>query len=64
MTCNGAPVATIAGGKLAWKPGELRVQAGEGRYIARPPSPASHVANTTWRTFTAPKGVARAEVTP
>jgi dihydropyrimidinase len=40
------------------------VQAGEGRYIARPPSPASHVANTTWRTFTAPKGVARAEVTP
>jgi dihydropyrimidinase len=62
--CNGAPVATIASGKLAWRPGELRVQAGEGRYIARPPSPAAHVANTAWRTFTAPKGVARAEVTP
>ena len=62
--CNGAPVATIANGKLAWKPGEMRAQSGDGRYVARPPSPATHVANTTWRSFNAPQGVARAGVTP
>jgi len=62
--CNGAPVATIANGKLAWRPGEMRAAAGDGRYVARPPAPAPHVANTTWRAFTAPRGVARAEVTP
>ncbi|HMK81486.1 MAG TPA: dihydropyrimidinase [Xanthobacteraceae bacterium] len=62
--CNGAPAATIAGGKLAWRAGEMRVQPGEGRYIARPAFPAVHVANTAWRTFTAPRGVERIAVTP
>jgi dihydropyrimidinase len=62
--CNGAPVATIANGKLAWRPGEMRAVAGDGRYIARPPFPPAHVANTTWRAFKAPRGLARTEVTP
>ena len=62
--CNGAPVATVANGKLAWRPGEMRAAAGDGRYVARPPFPATHVANTTWRALNAPRGVARAEVTP
>ena len=47
--CNGAPVATIASGKLAWRPGELRAAAGDGRYVARPPSPPAMWRNTTWR---------------
>ena len=59
-----APVATIANGKLAWRPGEMRAAAGDGRYVARPPFPPAHVANTKWRTTTAPRGVTRAEVTP
>lgn len=62
--CKGAPVATIAGGTLAWRPGELRAQAGGGAYIKRPAFPATHVANTTWRALNAPRGVARTEVTP
>jgi len=62
--CNGAPVATIANGKLAWRPGEMRAAAGDGRYIARPPFSPAHVANTTWRAFKAPRGVTRTEVTP
>jgi dihydropyrimidinase len=62
--CNGAPIATVANGKLAWRPGEMRAAAGDGRYIARPPFPPAHVANTTWRAFKAPRGVARTEVTP
>jgi dihydropyrimidinase len=62
--CNGAPVATIANGKLAWRTGELRAATGDGRYVARPPFPAAHVANTNWRAFTAPRGVTRPEVTP
>jgi len=32
--------------------------------VARPPFPATHVANTTWRAVNAPRGVARAAVTP
>jgi dihydropyrimidinase len=42
----------------------MRAAAGDGRYIARPPFPPAHVANTTWRAFKAPRGVARTEVTP
>ena len=58
--CNGAAaVATVANGKLAWRPGDMRAAAGDGRYVARPPFPATHVANTTWRAVNAPRGVAR-----
>ncbi len=62
--CKGAPVATIAGGTLAWRPGELRAQAGGGAYVKRPAFPAAHVANATWRALNAARGVARTEVTP
>ena len=62
--CKGAPVATIAGGKLAWRSGEMRAAAGDGRYVARPAFPAVHVANASWRAFNAPRAVARAAVTP
>lgn len=62
--CHGAPVATIAGGALAWTPGVLRAYAGGGASIKRPAFPAAHIANMTWRSFNAARGVARTEVTP
>jgi dihydropyrimidinase len=44
--------------------GAMRAKAGDGKYIERPPFPAVHVANSTWRELSAPKGVQRLEVTP
>ncbi len=64
FACKGLARATIAGGKIAWLDGDLRAQAGGGGYVARPPFPAVHVANATWREMTAPRRIDRAEVTP
>lgn len=62
--CTGVPVATLSGGRIAWKDGDLRAEAGDGRYVERPAFPAVHVANATWRRLKGPRGVQRAAVTP
>jgi dihydropyrimidinase len=63
--CTGVPWMTISGGRIAWKDGDMRAEAGHGRYVGRPAFPAVHVANTTWKDLNTPKGVARTlPVTP
>jgi dihydropyrimidinase len=62
--CTGVPVATLSGGRMAWLEGDLRARPGDGRYVERPPFSAVHVANSTWKTQSAPKSVQRMEVTP
>jgi len=62
--CTGLPRATLARGDIAWLDGDLRVRAGAGKYVARDPFPAIHVANAAWHEITAPRAVERAEVTP
>ena len=64
FVCTGAPVVTISRGKLAWRTGDLRATRGDGRYVERPAFSPVHVANSTWKTETAPKGVARGGITP
>ena len=61
---QGLPVVTIAGGKVAYRDGEVIAKMGDGRYLARDPFPAVHVANTTWKELTKPRAVGRLEVTP
>jgi dihydropyrimidinase len=63
-TCTGVPKVTLSRGKIAWMDGDLRAERGDGKYIERPPFPAIHVANTTWKELTAPRPVERLEVTP
>ena len=63
FACLGAPIITLSRGKIAWAEGELRAEKGDGRYIERPPFSPVHVANSTWREQTAPKGVRRSDVT-
>jgi dihydropyrimidinase len=63
--CTGVPWMTISGGRIAWKDGDMRAEAGHGCYVERPAFPAVHVANTTWKDLNTPKGVARTlPVTP
>jgi dihydropyrimidinase len=57
--CTGAPWITLSGGRIAWKDGDLRAEAGQGRYVERPAFPATHVANATWKELSAPKAVER-----
>jgi dihydropyrimidinase len=64
FACRGLPRATLSRGKVAWLDGDLRAEAGGGDYVPRPPFPAVHTANTTWRELTAPRGVERMDVTP
>jgi dihydropyrimidinase len=64
FSCLGAPVVTLSRGKIAWAEGELRAEKGDGRYVERPPFSEVHVANSTWKLWTAPQGVQRADVTP
>ncbi|MDU3131542.1 MAG: dihydropyrimidinase, partial [Bradyrhizobium sp.] len=59
IACTGAPRITLSGGRIAWQDGELRAEKGDGQFIARPPFPASHVANSTWKEFSAPRPVSR-----
>jgi dihydropyrimidinase len=58
--CTGAPRITISRGRIAWHEGDLRAEKGDGQYIERPPFPAIHVANSTWKDLNAPKPVVRA----
>jgi dihydropyrimidinase len=64
LKCTGSPRATLSRGEITWLDGELRASAGAGKYVPRDPFPAVHVANATWRELNAPRGVARADVTP
>ena len=64
FACNGLPRATLSGGKLSWLDGELRAEAGTGKYVPRDPFPAVQVADATWRELNAPRRVERADVTP
>ncbi|MDE1974751.1 MAG: amidohydrolase family protein, partial [Hyphomicrobiales bacterium] len=62
--CTGLPRATLSRGEITWLDGDLRATAGAGKYVPRDPFPAVHVANATWREVNAPRGVARADITP
>jgi dihydropyrimidinase len=62
--CTGLPIVTLNRGRIAWREGDLRAARGDGKYVERPPFPAVHVANSTWKELTAPRPVARREVTP
>lgn len=64
FSCTGLPAVTLSRGKIAFKDGELRAEKGDGRYVERPPLSPVHVANSTWKTLTAPRAVERAAVTP
>jgi dihydropyrimidinase len=62
--CTGGPAVTLSRGRIAWKDGNLRAEPGDGHYVERPAFSPVHVANSTWKQETAPKGVSRAGVTP
>jgi dihydropyrimidinase len=57
--CTGAPWITLSRGRIAYKDGALRAEAGDGQYVERPAFPAIHVANTAWKELNAPKAVER-----
>jgi dihydropyrimidinase len=57
--CTGVPWITLSRGRIAWKDGELRAERGDGDFVARPPFPAAHVANATWKEISAPRPVDR-----
>ena len=54
-----SPTASSPGGRARCAPQPATAAMSRGRHL-----PATHVANTTWRALNAPRGVARAEVTP
>jgi dihydropyrimidinase len=64
--CKGLPMVVLSGGRIAWKDGDLRAEAGDGQFVERPPFPAVHKANSTWKELTGPRAVKRAgeAVTP
>jgi dihydropyrimidinase len=63
--CTGAPVTVLSRGRIAWTDGDMRAKPGDGDFVRRDPYPAAHVANSTWRELTKPRGVKRAgAVTP
>jgi len=64
FACQGAPVATLSRGKVAFAKGDLRAEKGDGHYVERPPFSPVHVANSTWKQATAPQAVRRMDVTP
>jgi dihydropyrimidinase len=64
FSCTGGPAATLSRGRIVWKDGDLRAEAGDGHYIERPAFSPVHVANSTWKELTAPRAVARGAVTP
>jgi dihydroorotase-like cyclic amidohydrolase len=62
--CTGGPAATLSRGRIVWKDGDLRAEAGDGHYVERPAFSPVHVANSTWKELTAPRAVARGAMTP
>ena len=59
MTVNGVPTCTIANGKVAWQEGELKAQAGDGRYFNRPAYASYYDALTKRNAQAEPKAVER-----
>jgi len=64
FSCTGGPAATLSRGRIVWKDGDLRAEAGDGRYVERPAFSPVHVANSTWKELTTPRAVTRGAVTP
>jgi dihydropyrimidinase len=62
--CRGLPMIVISGGKVAIKDGDLRLKAGDGKYVERPAFSPVAVANATWKELTKPRKVERIEVAP
>jgi dihydropyrimidinase len=63
--CTGLPLTVLSRGRIAWKDGDLRAEAGDGDFVRRDPYPSVHVANSTWREINRPRAVKRAgAVTP
>jgi dihydropyrimidinase len=62
--CTGGPAVTISRGRIAWKDGDLRAEAGDGQYVERPAFSPVHIANSTWKVQTSPKAVQRSGITP
>ncbi len=58
--CKGVPKVVLSGGRIAWMDGDLRAGAGDGQFVERPPFPAVHKANATWKELTGPRAVKRA----
>ncbi|MBY4677019.1 dihydropyrimidinase [Marinobacterium arenosum] len=61
MTVKGIPSCTVANGKVAWQQGELRAQAGDGRYYDRPAYPSYYDALGKRNARNAPTAVVRAK---
>jgi dihydropyrimidinase len=57
--CVGAPRITLSGGRIAWKDGDMRAEAGQGQYVERPAFSSVHVANAVWKERSAPRPVKR-----
>ena len=57
FACTGGPAATLSRGRVVWKDGDLRAEAGDGHYVERPAFSPVHVANSTWKELTAPRAV-------
>ena len=64
FACTGVAKITVSQGRVAFRDGDLRARAGDGRYIQRPAYPAVHVANAARFSATEPKAVNRGHVTP
>ena len=64
FSCTGGAAATMSRGRIVWKDGDLRAEAGDGHYVERPAFSPVHVANSTWKELTAPRAVSRGAVTP
>ncbi|MDD2841014.1 MAG: hypothetical protein PHD18_01180, partial [Tolumonas sp.] len=58
-TVQGIPTHTVSQGNLVWVNGELRAQAGAGRYIKRPAFGSNFTANALRAKTLAPTAVKR-----
>ena len=56
MPAPARPAVTLSRGRIAWKDGDLRAEAGDGQYVERPAFSPVHVANSTWKSPDVTKG--------
>ena len=59
---TGLPAVTISRGKIAYRDGEIRAEAGAGRFVERPASPPAARALSTWKELTAPRRIKRSGI--
>ncbi len=60
MEVTGLPRYTLSRGDVVWAEGQnSQPQPGRGRFVPRPAFPSAHVALSTWKALTAPRGVER-----